>query len=168
MEPTRIDRLVNGLTQATIRRDALRSLGASGLVLLAALGLTDASAKGSHMGDNARVQADGKGKKNRKKKRGPAGFKFATRVVVSAKSDPLTEATGSLVSATAECGGEGEVVSCGYQVDAEAEPNVNVVVQAALPNTERSSCTASLLRTLEVGSSTSFRSTIQAVAICLV
>jgi hypothetical protein len=74
---------------------------------------------------------------------------------------------GSLVTATAECGGKGKVVSCGYQTGADAEPNVNVLVQAVLPDDERSTCSASLLRTAEVGSSTSFGGTIQAVAICL-
>jgi hypothetical protein len=45
MDETRFDRSVKVLAGAADRRDALRSLGAAGMALLAALGLGDASAK---------------------------------------------------------------------------------------------------------------------------
>jgi hypothetical protein len=156
------------LAQATGRRNAVRSICASGLALLASLDLAGTFGRRSTRGGNILDRADEKGKKKRKKKRDPAGSRFATRVVISAPSDPLTEAEGSLVTATAECGGTGKVVSCGYLTRTEAEEYVNVLVQAVQPDSERSSCSASLLRTVEVGFSTSFKGTIQAMAICLV
>jgi hypothetical protein len=100
METTRIDRTVQGSTHAAGRRDALRSLGAAGMALLGTLGVADVSSRGTGKGAEAPLHGE---------KRSFSGFEFATRVVVSAKSDPLTEATGSLVSATAECGGEGKL-----------------------------------------------------------
>jgi hypothetical protein len=70
MNEYRFDRSIQSLARASGRRDAVRALGASGLALLAALRLADATARESHKGG---VQVDGKGKKKRKSKRGPTG-----------------------------------------------------------------------------------------------
>jgi hypothetical protein len=168
MDNNGLKRSMEGLAQATGRREAVRALGGRGLAVLAALGLAEASAKGSRKGG---AQADGKGKKKRKSKRGPAGpagpaglAEFKTRKVNSALSDPLATAAGSRVSATAECGGVGKVVSCGYVTDGGAAAFVNVFVETMVSNNE-GSCFANLLRTSEAGSIAG--AAIKAVAICL-
>jgi hypothetical protein len=171
MNEYRFDRSRQSLARASGRRGAVRALGASGLALLAALGFADASARESHKGG---VQADGKGKK-RKAKRGPTGpagpagpaglAEFATRKVIGANSESLPAATGSRVSATVDCGGEGKVVSCGYQTGGDATQFVNVFVSAVGSNPDRSVCVASLLRTTDVGSTAG--ANIQATAVCL-
>jgi hypothetical protein len=172
MDATRFDRSIQTMSQATGRRGAVRSLGAGGLALLAALGLADASARESRKGG---VQADGKGKKKRKTKRGPTGpagpagpaglAEFKTKTVIGANSESLPAATGSRVIATVDCGGEGKVVSCGYQTSGDATLFVNVFVSGVASNPARSVCVASLLRTTDVGSSAG--ANIQATAVCL-
>ena len=127
------------LTQTTGRRRTLPTIGAAVLALLASLGLTpDASAR----------------------------TRFRTRLVVSVNSAPLPVESGSTVNATAECGGDGKVLSCGFQADNTGEQLVNVFVLTVASNTARSSCQAFLRRT--AGSGSVAGATIQATAICRV
>jgi Tfp pilus assembly protein PilN len=70
MDMTRIDRLVSGLTHTAARRDTMRSLGVSGLALLATLGLAHGSARGANNGDTRQAQPEASRKKHRKKKHG--------------------------------------------------------------------------------------------------
>jgi hypothetical protein len=85
--------------------------------------------------------------------------------VIGANSENLAAATGSRAAATADCGGEGKVVSCGYQTGGDAAQFVNVFVSGVGSNPVRSVCVASLLRTTEVGSTAG--ANIQATAVCL-
>jgi hypothetical protein len=69
MEESRFDESVKALADATDRRDALRSLGAAGMAVLAALGLADASARENKNGgrkgrrkDRRQSRAQGRGK----------------------------------------------------------------------------------------------------------
>jgi hypothetical protein len=178
MDATRFDRSIHTLAQATGRRGAMRSLSANGLALLAALGLAEVSAKAPHTGDEDRVQADGRGMKKRKTKRGPAGpagpagptgpagvAVFKTREVRSEVSQPLPAQANTGVTVTADCGGEGKVLSCGYEASGDATQLVNVVVLTVHSNEERSVCFASLLRTSANGAVAGGK--IRAFAICL-
>jgi hypothetical protein len=226
MEETQFDQSVKVLANAAGRRDALRSLGAAGMALLTALGVTDAAARkhsdGADTGGGNRkhnnkdrrrtrngnqtqhgndprhrsqdsegeetldgpagpegvirlagagdggqqIQAEGK----RKKKRGPtgptgpAGSAFATRREISDNSNPLPVAAGSIVSAFANCGGEGKAIACSYQLAGNAAELVNAIVQSFGPDVEFSGCGVSLERTTAVGSTAG--ATIQAMAIC--
>jgi hypothetical protein len=86
--------------------------------------------------------------------------------VISADSDELQTAAGSRVEVVADCGGEGKVVSCGYQTSDEPSELVNAFVLFVEPDLTNTGCSAALFRTTEVGSTAG--ATIQAVALCLV
>jgi hypothetical protein len=66
VDETRFDESVKVLANATDRRDALHSLGAAGMALLAALGLRDAAAKKN---DNGGGQGGGKKQPNHSRNR---------------------------------------------------------------------------------------------------
>jgi hypothetical protein len=72
----------------------------------------------------------------------------------------------STVIAAANCGGEGRVLSCGYQMDNSSAELANVIVQTLEPNSARDKCSVFLQRT--AGADSVAGATIQAVAICLV
>jgi hypothetical protein len=80
MNPTRFDQSLQLLAGATGRRDAVRSLGAIGTALLAALGLRGAQAKNNHGGggkggggNNQKDRAQAERKRKGKKKPGSPG-----------------------------------------------------------------------------------------------
>jgi hypothetical protein len=119
--------------------------------------------------DNA-LQAD----RTRKTKRGPtgptgptgpAGTTLATRFAAADPSGPLPVTAGAVVASDADCGGEGQVVACGYSMSATPEQLVNTFVTRVEPNGDRSGCIAQLRRTAEVGSTAGAR--IEATALCL-
>ncbi len=70
------------------------------------------------------------------------------------------------MNATANCGGVGKVINCGYQTTFTASHLVNVFVLHVGSNLNRSTCGATLIRTAESGSKAG--ATIQAAAICRV
>jgi hypothetical protein len=135
----------------TARREAIRTIGTTGLGVLGAFGLADASAKKQ------------KGKKNKKK--GSRGSTFATRFEFSGFSDQLPVAAGGVVNAFADCGSAGKVVSCGYQINAAASSLLSTAVNGVSPVEDLSGCVASLVRTTDVDASAGAE--IQAIAICL-
>jgi hypothetical protein len=139
------------VTRSGGRRDAMRSLSAMGITVLAALGRADASAQGG-------LHAA------RKKKHKKPGSGFATRYVASEQSEPLPHFVGASVSAFADCGGDGQVVSCGYELSGTAGELTTLVINVVRPTPERSGCVAGLYR----ASDSATGATIQAVAICLV
>ena len=150
MDTSPIEHMVSLSQQPGGRRTALRTLGAMGAALLATVGVVETASA----------------KKKRKSKPGPVGPAFATRVEFSAPSDPLPVSEGSTVQATADCGGEGRVVSCGHQVSGDANELLSVIVAAVKPNNARSSCSADMTRVVTADSVEGV--TIQAIAICLV
>jgi hypothetical protein len=166
MDTRRDDESRNALASATGRRAALGSLGASGLALLAALGFTRASAKGSAKRDadattDARVQTDQAQTSSVQTEalRRP----FRTKFVVGQSSSPLG-ATSSDVGAVATCGERGTVVSCGYHVFGSDLQVAGTLVGLVASNATRSQCSAALRRV----SNGTAGATIQANAVCLV
>ena len=143
------------LPPASGRRVALRHLATAGMTFLATLGWGNgvAANRGPH---HQQVQAE------KKKHKGT----LSTQVQISVNSNPLPITAGSSVSAFVPCGGEGTVVSCGYQTTTNAAQLVNAFVDNVAPNTDRSACAASLIRTTETGSTAG--ATIQAIAVCLI
>jgi hypothetical protein len=173
-----MDRMLKSLAAAMGRRGALRSLGVAGMLSLVATGLSDVSAKGPPNDGRGRMQTERRRKKKGKTKRGPTGpagpagptgpagpGERKTRNVISATSAPLGVAAGSRVIAFADCGGAGKVVMCGYQTDGSPDAFVNVFVSGMDSISDLSSCSASLFRTSEAGSSPG--AVIQATAVCL-
>jgi hypothetical protein len=169
MENATFDQSLNGLASATGRRGPLRALSAIGISLLTAMGAGNAFANAPGEGGAKLLHDRRKRKKKRRKNHGatpPVPFQFATRVEVSASSIDLQTAAGSEVSAFADCGGEGKVVSCGYQTSDDPAELVNAFVNAVEANSTRSGCNAFLFRTAEAGATAG--ASIQAVAVCLV
>jgi hypothetical protein len=148
------------------RRTAMRGVGALGLSLLTSLSLTRAASAKKKKPKSKPGPPGPTGPAGAIGPTGPAGSALATRVVFSTNSSPLPVTTGSTVQATAACGGQGSVVSCGHQVNGDTDQLVNVIVTTVKTNNERSSCEAELLRVFETGSVAG--ATIQSVAICLV
>jgi hypothetical protein len=145
------------------RRTAMRGVGALGMGLLASLSLMPAAAKKK---SRAKIGPPGPaGPAGPAGPTGPAAPPLQTRVEFSTNSSPLPTAQGSTVEATANCGGAGKVVSCGYQVNGDTEQLLDVIVEFVKPDNTRSTCVASLRRVLT--NSSTAGATIQAVAICL-
>jgi hypothetical protein len=124
----------------------VRSLGAAGVALLAALSLAEPSLA-------------------KKRKPKPRSKPFVTRVVQSELSAALQTPAGSTVFATVDCGKAGSVLSCGYQLSATAAQLVNVIVIAVASDDERRECTATIERTSDAGATAGAQ--IQTRAICL-
>jgi hypothetical protein len=109
MDATRFDESVKGLVDATDRRDALRSLGAAGMALLAALGLNSAAAKKNTGGG----KGGGKGRhrknrrKNRANRRGKEGQERQATAPLTAEKGPPGGLPAPLVGPTGPTGPAG-------------------------------------------------------------
>ncbi len=148
MDDTTFDDFARRAVAARDRRASLKALGAAGAAVLGVAGL-----------------ADGASARKRRKRRCSCPNSLATRLVVSSNSADLATAAGSQVSANADCGGVGKVVSCGYQTGGSAAQFVNAVVNGVGATSDRSECVALLLRTAESGATAGAH--IQATAVCL-
>jgi len=75
-----------------------------------------------------------------------------TEKVIGDSSPPLQAAAGSFAQGNAACGGNGELLSCGYETSATNDQLLNVFVTSVGPNPERSECEAIMRRTATTGS----------------
>src|SRR5687768_13176571 len=73
VEETRLDESLKALAGSGYRRDLLGSLGVAGVVLLTALGLGEATAKGSSNNNGSGKSKNGKGKKKSGKQKSQTG-----------------------------------------------------------------------------------------------
>jgi hypothetical protein len=112
---------------ATARRDAIRSLGAIGVGLLAALGLDGGSAA-RRRGKRGKTKTGPEGPTG---PAGPEGPTFASVVIQGDTSPPLTGE--DLQESGASCGGVGKLLGCGYSITETVTQAPHLLVRGIFP-----------------------------------